>query len=58
MSHASGKIAVVAIDDELIYLKYHRSRNPENEGKLMIFHRDDDACWLDDLVPADIATLR
>jgi KamA family protein len=58
MSHSSGKIAVVAVDDELIYLKYHRSRNPDNEGKLLMFHRDDDARWLDDLVPAEIANLR
>lgn len=58
MSHSTGKIAIVAVDDDFIYLKYHRSRNPSNEGKLLIYHRDDNACWLDDLVPADIASLR
>jgi KamA family protein len=56
MSHASGKVSVVAVDDELIYLKYHRARHAGSEGKLMAFHRDDEACWLDDLEPAQLKT--
>ena len=58
MSHASGKITVTAVDDDFIYLKYHRARNPRHEGRLMVFHRDDDALWLDDLVAADITANR
>lgn len=54
MSHSTGKISVVAVDDSFIYLKYHRARESENEGQLTVFHRDDKACWLDDLVPVDI----
>ncbi len=49
MSHASGKIEVLAVDDEAIYLRYHRAKNPANEGRFMIMHRNDSAYWLDDL---------
>lgn len=53
MSHASGKIEIVGIDARHIYLRYHRAKNPADEGRFMVFHRDDDACWLDDLRPVD-----
>ena len=51
MSHESGKVQVVGVDDARIYLRYHRSRDPANDGRFMVFHRDDGAHWLDDLVP-------
>ena len=50
MSHASGKIEVLAVDREHIYLRYHRAMNPLNEGRFMIMRRDDEAYWFDDLV--------
>jgi len=53
MSHETGKIEIVGVDDEHIYLRYHRAKNPADEGRFMIFHRDDDAYWLDQLVPVD-----
>lgn len=53
MSHASGKIEMVGLTDHHIYLRYHRARNPENEGRFMAFYRNDRAFWLDDLVSAD-----
>jgi len=53
MSHELGKVEMVGLTDRHIYLRFHRARNPEDEGRFMIFHRDDDAFWLDDLVPAD-----
>lgn len=49
MSHASGKIEVLAVDDESIYLRYHRAKNPANEGRFMIMRRNESAYWLDDL---------
>lgn len=55
MSHASGKIEILAVDDDYIYMKYHRARNPEDENRVMIFYRDDDALWLEDLVPVRFA---
>jgi len=53
MSHASGKIELVGLTRTRMYLKYHRARNHEDEGRFLSFKRDDNAYWLDDLVPAD-----
>ena len=51
MSHESGKVQVVGVDEERIYMRYHRSRDPRNDGRFLVFRRDDRAFWLDDLVP-------
>jgi len=53
MSHASGKIEIVGLDNKYIYMKYHRARHRRNEGRFFVCHRDDNACWLDQLQPAD-----
>ena len=52
MSHESGKIEVLAVDDSRIYMRYHRAKVAANRGKLLIYERNDDACWLDQLEPA------
>ncbi|MGB4593440.1 MAG: KamA family radical SAM protein [Coriobacteriia bacterium] len=52
MSHTSGKIEVVGLDDERIYARYHRAKNPADEGRMLVLRRDDTAGWLDALVPA------
>jgi len=49
MSHESGKVEIVGVDDSFIYLRYHRAKDPRDEGRFMVFHRDDDAYWLDQL---------
>jgi KamA family protein len=49
MSHASGKIEILGVDDRHIYLRYHRSRDPEHDSRVMVCKRDDEAHWLDDL---------
>ncbi len=51
MSHETGKIEIVGVDSLFMYLCYHRAKDPANEGRFMIFHRDDNAVWLDDLRP-------
>jgi lysine 2,3-aminomutase len=48
MSHSSGKIEIMAIENGKAYLKYHQSRDGEY-GKLMILDCPDDATWFDDL---------
>ncbi len=48
MSHATGKIEVVGMDDEHIYFKYHRAADPENAGKFMVYKRNPNAYWFDD----------
>lgn len=52
MSHETGKIEILAVDEEHIYLRYHRAKDASLRGRFMIYQRNDDACWLDDLVPA------
>jgi KamA family protein len=49
MSHARGKVEVMAVDAEKIYTRIHQARSPEDLGKILIFERDDQAMWLDDL---------
>jgi len=49
MSHETGKIEIVGVDSLFIYLRYHRALDPANEGRFMLFHRDDNAVWLDEL---------
>ncbi|RME31354.1 MAG: KamA family radical SAM protein [Candidatus Zixiibacteriota bacterium] len=53
MSHDLGKIEILACTDKHIYLKFHRARYPDDEGRLLVCHRDDRAYWLDDLTMAD-----
>lgn len=53
MSHSSGKIEIVGLTDSQIYLKYHRARYPSDDSRFMIYHRDDNAYWLDDLAPVE-----
>lgn len=48
MSHTSGKIEILAVENGKAYLKYHQSR--ENEyGKFMVLDCPKDASWFDDL---------
>ncbi|MDP6797840.1 MAG: KamA family radical SAM protein [Candidatus Krumholzibacteria bacterium] len=54
MSHASGKVEVPAVTRDHIICRYHRARNPEDDGRVMVFHRDDNAYWLDDLRPVEL----
>jgi len=51
MSHESGKIEMVGLTRNHMYLRYHRARDEADKSRFMIFHRDNDAYWLDDLVP-------
>jgi KamA family protein len=48
MSHASGKIEILAIENGKAYLKYHQSRDNQY-GKFMILDCPKDAAWFDDL---------
>jgi len=48
MSHTSGKIEILAIENGKAYLKYHQSREG-NFGKFMVLDCPKDATWFDDL---------
>lgn len=52
MSHESGKIEIVGVDEKHIYLKYLRAKDETLRGKFMVFKRNDEAYWLDQLEPA------
>lgn len=51
MSHESGKIEVLGLDEQRLYARFHRAKNPEDSGRMMVFARDETASWLEDLVP-------
>lgn len=53
MSHFLGKIELLGLTDHHMYLKFHRSRHSTDKGRFLIYHRDDNAYWLDDLVSVD-----
>ncbi|WP_150274366.1 KamA family radical SAM protein [Paenibacillus tepidiphilus] len=57
MSHASGKIEILAIEDGKAYLKYHQSKAGEY-GKFMILDCPPDAEWFDDLPGSEKYTSR
>lgn len=48
MSHTSGKIEILAIENGKAYLKYHQARDG-NYGQFMILDCPSDAAWFDDL---------
>ncbi|MCM3759827.1 KamA family radical SAM protein [Alkalihalobacillus oceani] len=48
MSHTSGKIEILAIEDGKAYLKYHQSRD-NDYGKFMVLDCPEEAAWFDDL---------
>ncbi len=49
MSHATGKIEIIGLTGEHIYMRYHRARELADESRMLICQRDDNAYWLDDL---------
>jgi L-lysine 2,3-aminomutase len=55
MSHQLGKIEVMGFDESHIYMRFYRAPNPEDTGKLIIAHRNDEGYWLDDfeIITAD-----
>jgi len=53
MSHETGKIEIMAVDAERIYLRYHQAKRAEDLGRFIVCHRDDRAFWFDQLEPAD-----
>lgn len=51
MSHSTGKIEILAVDGQHIYLRYQRAADAELRGRFLVYDRRDDAFWLDDLQP-------
>ena len=53
MSHETGKVEIVGVDNERIYLRYHQAKDPADLGRFFARPRDDGASWLDDLAPVE-----
>ena len=53
MSHETGKVEIVGVDDERIYLRYHQAKNPDDLSRFFVRRRDDNAYWLDQLEPVE-----
>lgn len=56
MSHDAGKVEVLAVTGSQILVRYHRAKDPADRGRIVAYRRDDDAAWLDELVPAEHET--
>jgi len=48
MSHRTGKIEVVALDEEKVYMRYHQAAKDSDLGRTLILSRDPNALWLDE----------
>jgi KamA family protein len=48
MSLASGKVEMVGLNRDHILVRYHRARDPNDEGRVLAVDRDDRAFWLGD----------
>ena len=48
MSHETGKIEILGMDNKHMYFKYHQARNPENIGLFFKRKINKTAGWLDD----------
>ncbi|MEN6574798.1 MAG: KamA family radical SAM protein [Phycisphaerales bacterium] len=48
MSHSTGKIEVLTVAGGQTYLKYHRAADDKDNGRVLVFKSDPNACWLDD----------
>ncbi|GAG38431.1 unnamed protein product, partial [marine sediment metagenome] len=49
MSHSTGKVEIVGIIGNEIYLKYHQAKDPKDSGKFFKRKLNKTATWLDDL---------
>ena len=53
MSHETGKLEILAVDDGHIYLRYHRAKDAAMRGRILVYKRNDQAYWLDELEPVE-----
>ena len=58
MSHETGKIEILAVDDENIYLRYHQAKDADDLGRFFVRRRNNAAYWLDQLSEHRLAGMR
>ncbi|MFW9789187.1 MAG: KamA family radical SAM protein [Candidatus Thorarchaeota archaeon] len=49
MSHPTGKVEILGMNDEKFFFKYHQAKNSENVGTIFSRPVDRTSTWLDDL---------
>jgi len=52
MSHVTGKIEILDLVDDRVYLRYHQNKCPDRIGRVFSRRHVAGACWLDDLAEA------
>src|SRR5690349_16783391 len=53
MSHVTGKIEILDLAGDRLFMRYHQNKHPEEIGKLFSRRYVEGACWLDDLPEAE-----
>jgi KamA family protein len=48
MSHATGKVEIVGLGEDRIFMRYHRAPTVNRLGGLKVFKRNREGYWLDD----------
>ncbi|NLV26298.1 MAG: KamA family radical SAM protein [Methanomicrobiales archaeon] len=51
MSHSTGKIEVVGMNNHNVFMRYHQAADPDDYDKFMIAHSNPQARWFDDYEP-------
>jgi KamA family protein len=49
MSHPTGKVEILGIDNGKFFFKYHQAKDPRNTGRIFSRPVDKTSTWLDDL---------
>jgi L-lysine 2,3-aminomutase len=49
MSHDSGKVEIVGVKDDRIYLKYNQARYAKDRSRFFVKKLTKNAAWVDDL---------
>lgn len=55
MSHYTGKIEILDVSYDRIWMRYHQNPQPEHIGRIFSRPLREDACWLDDLPVDDMS---
>jgi KamA family protein len=57
MSHATGKIEILGMNENSIYMRYHRAADFDRKARFMVLRRNPRAYWFDDYeeIEADYA---
>lgn len=55
LSHATGKIKILGMNEEKVFFKYHRAFNNQDSSKFFSYPRNSKAYWLEDYQLAELS---